>query len=190
MTDKEITERKNYRKAFIIYALIGLTGVGVGIYVFKYTSWLSGAADGYVYICRADAGELFSRYFDEARYLILLYASGFTLFAVPCAIAFSLFRGFLCSVGVLRLAQACGSGEISAAHLIVTAVASSLVFTIELIMAAKCVRQSARLAYIAPKPGELIRDPEVRRYSAAFAMLCGFLFAAVAVVYFAPLLPL
>ena len=145
MTEKEISDRKKYRNAFIIHLLLGCAGACVGIYVFKYTGWLTGSADGYVFICGADAKELFSRYFDEARYLILLFACGFTVFAVPAAIAFSLIRGFLCSVGVLRLASACEQGGVTAFHFVFTAVAMSLVFVIELIMAAKCVRQSSHL---------------------------------------------
>ena len=160
------------------------------IYVFKYTAWLSGSADGYIFICRADADELFTRYFEEARYLVILYALGFTIFAVPGAIAFAVIRGFLCSVGILRLAAACADGGLTAAQFIFCAFAMALVFMIELLMTAKCVCQYARLQYIAPRPGELIRDAEVRRYSAAFALLCGFMFIACAGVYFAPLLPL
>lgn len=190
MTAKEISDRKKYRNAFLVHALLGVAGVCIGIYVFKYTTLLTGKAEGYVFICNMDAVELFSRFFDEAKYLVLLYALGFTIFAVPGAIVFAVFRGFMCSVGVLRLAGECEAGGLSTAQFVFTVCALAAVFLIELIMTAKCVRQSSRLQYIAPHPGELIRDPEVRRYSASFAMLCGFMFAAVAVVYFAPLMPI
>ena len=46
MTEKEKSDRKKFRKAFLIHALLGFAGACVGIYVFKYTAWLSGSADG------------------------------------------------------------------------------------------------------------------------------------------------
>ena len=190
MTAKEISDRKKYRSAFIIYALLAAAGIGAGIYVFKYTSLLSGTADGYVFICRMDASELFIRYFGEARYLVILYLCGFTVFAVPAAIAFAILRGFVCSAGILRLASACAEGRIGTAQLVIAVFAAALILIIEILMAAKSVCQSERLKYVAPAVGELIRDPEARRYSAAFAMLCGFMFIAVAAAYFAPLITL
>ncbi len=188
MTAKESADRKKYRSAFIIYALLGAAGICAGIYVYKYTTLLSGTADGFVYICRMEVKELFLRYFDAAKHLVILYLCGFTIFAVPAAIGFSAIRGFIWSVGILRLASACDAGMIGGIQFSVTVCAAAAIFVIELLMAAKSACHSDHLRNVVPAPGTLIRDPEVRRYSAAFAMLCGFMFAAVAASYFAPLI--
>ena len=185
----KIKEQKKYRNSFLIHALLGLCGVAVAVYVYKYTAYLSGIAEGYVYVCRLDVRELFSRYYSEARYLILLFAAGFTIYAVPAAIIFSVLRGFVCAVGILRLAEGARLGMLSHTHFIMTAVSMALVFAVELIMAAKTSRHGSHLQYIVPKAGQLFCDRTTRRYAVTFAMLCGLLFAAVVIVYFAPLLP-
>lgn len=190
MNQRDIKEQKKYRDSFLIHALLGLCGVAVAVYIYKYTGYLSGIAEGYVYVCRLDIRELFSRYYSEARYLILLFAAGFTIYAAPAAILFSILRGFVCAVGILRLAAAAHLGSLSQTHFVMTAVSMALVFAVELIMAAKTSRHGSHLQYIVPKAGDLFRDRTTRRYAATFAMLCGLLFAAVALVYFAPLLPL
>ena len=190
MTPKEAGERKKYRNSLIIHALIGIAGIAAGLYVFKYTGLLGGAAEGYAFICRADAKELFTRYFSEARYLILLFLAGFTIFGAPAAVIFAAVRGFTLSVGILRLAESCTQSGIDTVHFVITASAMSAVFAVELIMAAKAERHAATLNYTAPKVRELVRNAETGRYAATFAMLCAFLFAATAAVYFAPLLPI
>lgn len=189
MNERDAKELKKYRDSFIIHALLGLCGMAVAVYIYKYTGYLSGIAEGYVYVCGLDVGELFMRFYLEVRYMVLLFALGFTVFAVPAAIIFSILRGFVCAVGILRLAAASSLGALSSAHFVMTAVFMALLFGIELIMAAKTARHGAHLKYIVPKAGELIRDRVTLRYAAAFAMLCSLLFAAVALVYFAPLLP-
>lgn len=189
MTANEISERKKYRSAFIIHALLGVAGIAVGLYVYKFTDWLAGAADGYVYACRADARELFERFYVEARWVVALFLCGFTIFAQPAAIIFSTVRGFVCAVGVLRLARCCLSDGIGTLHFVLTVCFMSLVFAVELIMAAKSVCFSAQMHYTAPKVNELVRDARAKRYAATFGMVCAMLFAAVTAVYFAPLLP-
>ena len=185
MVAKETDEIKKYRKSFIIYALLGVAGIAAGIYVAKYTDWISGQATGYAYVCSLDAAELFRRYYLEVRYLVVLFLLGFTVFASPAAIAFSLWRGFVSAVGIVRLA---GSGA-GTAYFVLTACAMASVLVIETAMAAKSSTHAARLRYVAPRAGELIRDPAVRRYFATFAILCALLFAAVVCAFFAPLLP-
>ena len=189
MNARDQKELKKYRDCFIVHLMLGLCGMAVAVYIYKYTEYLSGTANGYLYVCRLDARELFTRYYGEVRYMVLLFLMGFTLFAVPAAIIFSVLRGFVCAVGILRLAAASRVGMLSLTHLIITAVFMSLIFVIELIMTAKTVRHGAHLKYIVPKAGELVKDPVTKRYAAASALLCGLLFAAVSVVYFAPLLP-
>lgn len=190
MDQKQKTDRKKYRDSFIVHTLLGLCGVAVAVYVYKYTDLLSGGAQGYVYVCALDLRELFLRYYGELRYLILLFAAGFTIYAAPAAIIFALLRGFVCGTGILRLAQAARLGELSRLHFVMTALSMALVFGLELVMAAKSARQSQRLKYIVPGVVELLYDRGTRGYLASFAMLCGLLFAAVAMVYFAPLLPI
>lgn len=189
MDTRDTKELKKYRDSFIIHALLGLCGVAAAVYVYKYTGYLSGIAEGYVYICSLDMRELFARYYSEVRYLVLLFAAGFTIYAVPLAIVFSVLRGFVCAVGILRLAETVRLGGLTQVHFVMTAVSMAFVFVIELIMAAKTARHGSHLQYIVPRTGDLLRDRVTLRYAAAFAMLCGFLFMAVALVYFAPLLP-
>ena len=189
MNARDQKEQKKYRDSFLIHMMLGICGTAIAVYIYKYTDYLSGIADGYVYICRLDARELFMRFYTEARYMVLLFLLGFTMFAVPFAIIFSLLRGFVCTVGILRLAAASCTGSLSVTHLVFTAVFTALVFAIELIMTAKSVGYASHLKYIVPKAGELVKDRETRRYAATFALLCGLLFISVTVVYFAPLLP-
>jgi len=187
--NKETAERKRYRNTFIIHALLGAAGIAAGVYIYKYTDLIGGTADGYVYACRMDLRELLERYYCEARYMFLLFACGFTIYAVPAAIIFSVARGFLCGAGIMRLASFCNENGISGAHFVMTAVFMSSVMIIEIIMAAKTACNVEDMRSIAPRADEMIRDKNVKRFAATFAMLCGVLFAAVSAVYFAPLLP-
>ncbi|MBQ3099731.1 MAG: hypothetical protein IJC50_01950 [Clostridia bacterium] len=189
MNANDQKELKKYRDTLLIHLMLGVCGMAIAVYIYKYTDLLSGIADGYVYICRLDARELFMRYYTEARYMIVLFLIGFTIFAVPAAIIFSVLRGFVCSVGILRLAAASRAGSLSATHLVFTCVFMALIFGIELVMTAKSVRHGMHLKYIVPRAGELVRDRFTVRYSATFALLCGLLFISVTLVYFAPMLP-
>ena len=189
MTNTQKIERKKYRDTFLIYVLLGVVGIAAGVYVFKYTDLLSGAAAEYSYSCRMDLRELMERYYHELRFLVVLFLVGFTVFASPCAIVFSLARGFVCAAGILRLFSENASGGADLPRVVMISASVACMFVLELIMASKSARAGAHLQTIVPRPGELVRDPYVRSYALTFALLCAFLLACVSLIYLAPLLP-
>ena len=189
MTNTNKIERKKYRDTLIVYTLLGALGMAAAAWIFKYTDLLAGKASGYEFACRMDMREFLSRYCAELRWALLLFISGFTVFAAPCAIAFALGRGFVCAVGILRLAAAATSDGISTTHFVATACALALIFAVELIMASKAARAGRHLQTVVPSPGILVRDPYIRAYAATFALICALLLACVAAAYLAPLLP-
>lgn len=161
-------------------------GMMLCLFLYKYTGFFDRSnifSSGYSLL---SANDLLIRFGGEAGYLTIVWLCGFTVFAFPCGIIYSLWRGFVCGFCAMTLSAAFHTGAFSLFTCIVIAVCSTLIPALEICVAAKAQCYSASLSYAVPELRKVLCSRSALRYAASFLFICLLIFLVTLIIYAVP----
>ena len=170
------SEKSSFRTAYLILMTFAVIGMMICLLLYRYTEFFTNCgafSSGYSLL---SAHDLLRRFGGEVGYLAIVWLCGFTVFALPCGIVYSLWRGFVCGFCAMTLSSAFRAGEFSLFTCVVIAVCSTLIPALEICVAAKAQCFSASLRSAVPELRLILSSRKTLRYTASMLFICLFVF--------------